>query len=128
MTTNEQRGYDDQRAGRLDEALATGDGADARAYREGARRARRDAADEAEGFTPHRAAQRTDDFLAPVEPVSEWSVGFPGAAAAPAEEDAPREPAPIGRSGGGAFYEPPDPKPKRARPSVKPPQDQLGLF
>lgn len=73
MTPLQQRGYDDQRAGRLDTELMADPGPKGREYRDGTREARRDAFDAGElaavvvcGATPSAPIERAAAVAQPV--------------------------------------------------------------
>ena len=62
MTPTQQRGYDDQRAGMLNPALADADTPDGKEYRDGVRQGRRDAKD---------GIERTEVMPSPVQVMDE---------------------------------------------------------
>lgn len=127
MNSTQQRGYDDQMAGKTDEALMNADTAEGREYRDGKRRARwaqQDAAEvRADGELKEARVVLANALRIPPRLMFGDDQLPPPVDFAPPAPSAPNSvPEPVAPN---AFFDPP---PKRAK-KAKPADDaQLGLF
>lgn len=123
MTSLQQRGYDDQMAGKPDPVLEVADTVEARQYRDGLRAARRDQIEERCNdmeLGPALATQRTEPLaIEPTEPppitLNDIAPSLPDTAIDIAST--PGAP--------NAFFDPPPKKPRKPKPAD---DAQLGLF